>query len=185
MRPVSRPQDTDVALPEDTLLLSFSVYHPLKGYKTQEWLFVSNQTFRELQKAIYCMADHLVSPRPVAFKIGNFKPNLDTKLEDVMMAVGECYSYVHADCCEHMMLLTDIRLLQPTDSLIRLTYPLQTFACRTRRRKCETCLKHFAAIVVVDHEMLEKQTVYLCGACFQGLYPDGVGEFVAYPYYHD
>mmetsp|Transcript_4935 Transcript_4935/g.9253 ORF Transcript_4935/g.9253 Transcript_4935/m.9253 type:complete len:102 (+) Transcript_4935:1444-1749(+) len=101
------------------------------------------------------------------------------------MSVGEVYSYVHADCCEHMLILTDIRLIGPSDSFNRCAYPLQLFACRTKRRKCEACLRHFAAVVVIDDELIGKHAVFLCKDCYQGLHPEGVGEFKVYPYLHD
>lgn len=166
--------------------MNFAVHHPVKGHKTQEWQFISTQSFRELHKHIYCVADHLLSvPRQVTFKIGELKPSLSTKLEDVPMAVGEVYSYIHADCCEHMLILTDLRLISHQDSFSRSAYPRQVFACRTKRRKCEACLRHFAAVVSVDDELIGKPAAFLCEACFQGLHPEGKGEFKVYPYLHD
>ncbi|CAH3195011.1 unnamed protein product, partial [Porites evermanni] len=63
----------------------------------------------------------------------------DMVFEDLKIRLGYPYLYCHQGNCEHLIIFTDLRLLDVDDERNRNEYPLQVFKHRGKRLRCRVC----------------------------------------------
>lgn len=109
-----------------------------------------------------------------------------TKFEDLSVRLGYPQLYRHYANCEHVVVVSDIRLLATSDSLKSADYPMLRCVSSTRNLMCMICGLNEAAFVVRKTNVHLHDPTYLCQNCFVSYhYIDGRknGDFQAYRYY--
>ncbi|XP_003216487.3 snRNA-activating protein complex subunit 3 isoform X1 [Anolis carolinensis] len=110
----------------------------------------------------------------------------DYTFKDLNIKVGFPYLYCHQGDCEHIVIITDIRLIHRDDCLDRSLYPLLTRKHWLWSKKCFVCKMYTARWVTNEDSLAPQDPCFFCDVCFQMLHYDEqgnkLGEFLAYPY---
>ncbi|XP_067409214.1 snRNA-activating protein complex subunit 3 [Emydura macquarii macquarii] len=105
---------------------------------------------------------------------------------DLSIKVGFPYFYCHQGDCEHIIIITDIRLVHQDDCLDRTLYPLLIKKHWLWTRKCFACKMYTARWVTNEDSLAPEDPCFFCDVCFRMLHYDAegnkLGEFLAYPY---
>ncbi|XP_048360218.1 snRNA-activating protein complex subunit 3 [Sphaerodactylus townsendi] len=110
----------------------------------------------------------------------------DYTFNDLNIKVGFPYLYCHQGDCEHIVIITDIRLIHRDDCLDRRLYPLLIKKHWLSTKKCFVCKMYTARWVTNDDSLAPQDPSFFCDTCFQMLHYDAdgnkLGQFLAYPY---
>ncbi|KAL1023788.1 hypothetical protein UPYG_G00046180 [Umbra pygmaea] len=110
----------------------------------------------------------------------------DTYFYDLKVKVGYPYLFCHQGDCEHVVIITDIRLAHKDDCLDWKLYPLLTHKHRVLTRKCAVCHVYIGRWLTTNDPFAPVDPCLFCGRCFQMLHYDTngnkLGQFLAYPY---
>lgn len=110
----------------------------------------------------------------------------DFTFNDLNIKLGFPYLYCHQGDCEHVVVITDIRLVHHDDCLDRTLYPLLTKKHWLWTRKCFVCKMYTARWVTNNDTFAPEDPCFFCDVCFRMLHYDSegnkLGEFLAYPY---
>ncbi|KAH0628327.1 hypothetical protein JD844_009327 [Phrynosoma platyrhinos] len=110
----------------------------------------------------------------------------DYTFKDLNIKIGFPYLYCHQGDCEHIIIITDIRLIHRDDCLDRSLYPLLTRKHWLWTKKCFVCKMYTARWVTNEDSLAPQDPSFFCNICFQMLHYDAhgnkLGEFLAYPY---
>ncbi|XP_074851026.1 snRNA-activating protein complex subunit 3 [Carettochelys insculpta] len=110
----------------------------------------------------------------------------DYTFNDLSIKVGFPYLFCHQGDCEHIIIITDIRLVHQDDCLDRTLYPLLIKKHWLWTRKCFVCKTYTARWVTNEDSLAPEDPCFFCDVCFQMLHYDAegnkLGEFLAYPY---
>ncbi|XP_036095101.1 snRNA-activating protein complex subunit 3 isoform X3 [Rousettus aegyptiacus] len=110
----------------------------------------------------------------------------DFTFNDLHIKLGFPYLYCHQGDCEHVVVITDIRLVHRDDCLDRTLYPLLTKKHWLWTRKCFVCKMYTARWVTNNDSFAPEDPCFFCDVCFRMLHYDSegnkLGEFLAYPY---
>ncbi|KAG3287286.1 snRNA-activating protein complex subunit 3 [Ictidomys tridecemlineatus] len=110
----------------------------------------------------------------------------DFTFNDLNIKLGFPYLYCHQGDCEHVVVITDIRLVHYDDCLDRTLYPLLTKKHWLWTRKCFVCKMYTARWVTNSDSFAPEDPCFFCDVCFRMLHYDSegnkLGEFLAYPY---
>ncbi|XP_017275851.1 snRNA-activating protein complex subunit 3 [Kryptolebias marmoratus] len=124
-------------------------------------------------------------------KAHNFPPFSQAKMEDtrfvdLRVKLGFPYLYCHQGDCEHLVIITDIRLVHKNDCLDKRLYPLLTHKHRSLTQKCTVCHVFIGRWLTANDEFAPSDPCLFCDQCFRMLHYDAqgnkLGEFLAYPY---
>ncbi|XP_007890177.1 snRNA-activating protein complex subunit 3 [Callorhinchus milii] len=119
---------------------------------------------------------------------GNFKMAKmeDRTFNDMWIKIGCPYLYCHQGDCEHLIIITDIRLAHRDDCLDKTLYPCVIRKPWFRTRKCSVCKLYIVRWVTNNDSFAPDDPSYFCNVCFKMLHYDTdgnkMGEFLAYPY---
>ncbi|XP_070999562.1 snRNA-activating protein complex subunit 3 [Oncorhynchus clarkii lewisi] len=110
----------------------------------------------------------------------------DTRFYDLKVKVGYPYLFCHQGDCEHVVIITDIRLAHKDDCLDRKLYPLLTHKHRVMTRKCAVCHVYIGRWLTTNDPFAPNDPCLFCERCFRMLHYDEkgnkLGQFLAYPY---
>ncbi|XP_071768551.1 snRNA-activating protein complex subunit 3 [Centroberyx gerrardi] len=110
----------------------------------------------------------------------------DTRFADLKVKVGFPYLYCHQGDCEHLVIITDVRLSHKNDCLDRKLYPLLTHKHRVATRRCYVCHVFIGRWLTTNDRFAPSDPCLFCDKCFQMLHYDAhgnkLGDFLAYPY---
>ncbi|XP_052500928.1 snRNA-activating protein complex subunit 3 isoform X2 [Budorcas taxicolor] len=110
----------------------------------------------------------------------------DFTFNDLYIKVGFPYLYCHQGDCEHVVVITDIRLVHHDDCLDKTLYPLLIKKHWLWTRKCFVCKMFTARWVTNNDSFAPQDPCFFCDVCFRMLHYDAegnkLGEFLAYPY---
>ncbi|XP_072512138.1 snRNA-activating protein complex subunit 3 [Notamacropus eugenii] len=110
----------------------------------------------------------------------------DFTFNDLYIKLGFPYLYCHQGDCEHVVIITDIRLVHHDDCLDKTLYPLLTKKHWLWTRKCFVCKMYTARWVTNNDCFAPEDPCFFCDVCFRMLHYDSegnkLGEFLAYPY---
>ncbi|XP_041617298.1 snRNA-activating protein complex subunit 3 isoform X2 [Vulpes lagopus] len=110
----------------------------------------------------------------------------DFTFNDLYIKLGFPYLYCHQGDCEHVVVITDIRLAHRDDCLDRTLYPLLIKKHWLWTRKCFVCKMYTARWVTNNDSFAPEDPCFFCDVCFRMLHYDSegnkLGEFLAYPY---
>ncbi|KAK6634330.1 hypothetical protein RUM43_011730 [Polyplax serrata] len=108
-----------------------------------------------------------------------------TRIDSLKVRLGRPYVYLHQGNCEHIILFSDIRLLDSSDPNRFSLFPKIHCTGRLYGKHCMMCSDFYARWLVVGNERLTHDKAYLCNKCFISYnYVNGkkVGNFRAYKY---
>ncbi|XP_074553269.1 snRNA-activating protein complex subunit 3 [Halichoeres trimaculatus] len=110
----------------------------------------------------------------------------DTRFADLTVKVGFPYLYCHQGDCEHLIIITDVRLMHANDCLDKKLYPLLTHKHRVVTKKCAVCHVYIGRWVTTNDKLAPSDPCLFCDKCFRMLHYDAqgnkLGDFQAYPY---
>ncbi|KAJ8271659.1 hypothetical protein COCON_G00105180 [Conger conger] len=110
----------------------------------------------------------------------------DTRFRDLRIKVGYPYLYCHQGDCEHVVIITDIRLAHRDDCLDQKLYPLLTYKHRMVCRKCGVCNLYISRWITTNDSFAPTDPCLFCEICFRMLHYDTkgnkLGQFLAFPY---
>ncbi|XP_029012902.1 snRNA-activating protein complex subunit 3 [Betta splendens] len=124
-------------------------------------------------------------------KTRNFPPYSQAKMEETLFAdlkikVGFPYLYCHQGDCEHLVIITDIRLVHKGDCIDKRLYPLLIHKHRIVTQKCAVCHVFIGRWFTTNDEFAPSDPCLFCDKCFRMLHYDAegnkLGDFLAYPY---
>ncbi|KAG5329651.1 SNPC3 protein, partial [Acromyrmex charruanus] len=118
--------------------------------------------------------------------IGPFKvATMDALINSLYTKFGFPWVYQHQGCCEHLIVLTDARLVTIDDVLTSSAYPRIEKIRPISGKNCIYCGIFNVHWIVTEHDRIPHDTSYFCNRCFISYnYVDGkkVGNFKAYSY---
>lgn len=110
----------------------------------------------------------------------------DTSFYDLKIKVGFPYLYTHQGDCEHVIILTDVRLVHQDDCLDMKLYPLITHKHRVVTRKCSVCHLYISRWITTSDAFAPTDPCLFCDQCFRMFHYDDkgrkLGDFLAYAY---
>ncbi|XP_032809075.2 snRNA-activating protein complex subunit 3 [Petromyzon marinus] len=110
----------------------------------------------------------------------------DHTFNDLVLKVGFPYLYCHQGDCEHIIIVKDIRMVNPDDCQDRSLYPLLVSKHCFMSRKCLVCKIYTAKWVTNNDELAPEDPCFFCDVCFRMLHYDESGgkvcDFEAFPY---
>ncbi|KAM7394377.1 hypothetical protein PAMP_021184 [Pampus punctatissimus] len=110
----------------------------------------------------------------------------ETQLVDLKVKVGFPYLYCHQGDCEHLVIITDVRLVHKNDCLDKKLYPLLTHKHRFLTQKCAVCHVFIGRWLTTNDQFAPSVPCLFCDKCFRMLHYDAegnkLGDFLAYPY---
>ncbi|XP_071373392.1 snRNA-activating protein complex subunit 3 [Centroberyx affinis] len=110
----------------------------------------------------------------------------DMRFVDLKVKVGFPYLYCHQGDCEHLVIITDVRLSHKNDCLDRKLYPLLTHKHRVTTRRCYVCHVFIGRWLTTNDRFAPSDPCLFCDKCFRMLHYDAhdnkLGDFLAYPY---
>uniref|UniRef100_A0ABM5FS04 snRNA-activating protein complex subunit 3 n=1 Tax=Pogona vitticeps TaxID=103695 RepID=A0ABM5FS04_9SAUR len=208
---ISHKEDTEV-IPEDTSLITLSIRQ--KALERREETIMIDRACRQetfiyemdLYKSAFFYFEGIFYDdrrypecRDLSSTIIEWAESRDrgytnlqsTKMEDytfndLNVKIGFPYLYCHQGDCEHIVIITDIRLIHRDDCLDRGLYPLLTKKHWLWTKKCFVCKMYTARWVTNEDSLAPQDPSFFCDVCFQMLHYDTdgnkLGEFLAYPY---
>jgi len=112
-----------------------------------------------------------------------------TTFNDLTLGIDIPYLYCHRGNCEHIMIITDIRLLHCGDNMNKDAYPLQIFQNKIRRRKCRVCDIYPAKYVTKNDPLSPENPCFYCEQCYRPFHCKSDGtlqhDYEEYYYYHE
>uniref|UniRef100_UPI00398F1055 snRNA-activating protein complex subunit 3 n=1 Tax=Pristiophorus japonicus TaxID=55135 RepID=UPI00398F1055 len=110
----------------------------------------------------------------------------DYTFNDMYIKVGFPYLYGHQGDCEHLIIITDIRVIHRDDCLDKTLYPCVIKKPWLWTRKCSVCKLYIVRWVTNNDRFAPEDPCFFCDVCFRMLHYDAdgnkMGEFLAYPY---
>ncbi|XP_061486263.1 snRNA-activating protein complex subunit 3 isoform X3 [Rhineura floridana] len=188
-----RPKDPVNLVKEAELVLTLSIFYPVifqkDLYKSAFFYFEGifyndrrNPECRDLSRTIIEWAES----RDRGYENLQAAIMEDYTFNDLNIKIGFPYLYCHQGDCEHIVIITDIRLIHRDDCLDRSLYPLLTKKHWLWTKKCFVCKMYTARWVTNDDSLAPQDPSFFCDVCFQMLHYDAdgnkLGEFLAYPY---
>ncbi|XP_059826114.1 snRNA-activating protein complex subunit 3 isoform X1 [Hypanus sabinus] len=110
----------------------------------------------------------------------------DYTFNEMCIKVGYPYLYCHQGDCEHLVIITDIRVVHHDDCLDKTLYPCIIKKPWMWTRKCSVCKLFIVRWVTNNDSFAPQDPCFFCDTCFRMLHYDTdgnkLGEFLAYPY---
>ncbi|XP_046691356.1 snRNA-activating protein complex subunit 3 isoform X2 [Silurus meridionalis] len=110
----------------------------------------------------------------------------EVTFSDLKVKVGFPYLYCHQGDCEHVIILTDVRLVHRDDCLDKKLYPLLSHKHRVVTRKCCVCHLYISRWITTNDAVAPMDPCLYCDQCFRLLHYDRdgnkLGDFQAYAY---
>jgi len=107
---------------------------------------------------------------------------------EVPFRLARFYVFVHEEICEHLIMITDIRMLDINVDLINAEqYPRLMSRARTMWRSCDICSNGRASKVVFGDRFAPESPCFFCEPCYNLLHYNQQGlllydDFEVYPY---
>jgi hypothetical protein len=143
--------------------------------------------FNYYQKSLYCKNFYRSS------EIYEELSMSDMKIDDVPMRIGYPYLYRHIDNCDHMIILSDIRLADKHDKqLTDEEECMVTYQKKLKRRICDACAFYYAKFISINDPLggVNNKVVFMCEFCLKKLHEKEIKEntltsLKLIPYFHD
>ncbi|XP_076247649.1 proximal sequence element A Pbp49 [Calliopsis andreniformis] len=120
-------------------------------------------------------------------KLGPFKTAAmeNCTIDSLFLRFGFPWVYKHQGGCEHLIVFSDARLINCSDSLVTCSYPRIERLRPVSSKFCMICGVYNVQWITMEHERIPHNPCYFCDTCFKSYnYIDGkkVGNFQAYAY---
>lgn len=90
----------------------------------------------------------------------------ETKFEDLQIRIGYPCVYQHHGACEHIFCITNIDLIDNSDSLLKSDYPKLNYLSKRREILCDICSQTDATFLVTNCPLHVKDASRMCSRCF-------------------
>ncbi|XP_061875138.1 snRNA-activating protein complex subunit 3 isoform X2 [Colius striatus] len=188
-----RPDNPTDLVEEGELLLTLNIFYPVifqkDLYKSAffyfEGIFYNDKRYPECRDLSRTIIQWSVSHDRGYGNLRCAKME-DYTFNDLSLKIGFPYLFCHQGNCEHIIIVTDIRLIHYDDCLDRNLYPLLIKKHWLCTRKCFVCKMYTARWVTNKDSLAPEDPCFFCDVCFRMLHYDvegnKLGEFLAYPY---
>ena len=88
------------------------------------------------------------------------------------------YVFLHRGCCEHSIVVNEIRLIHSSDNQSLSAYPICTYLAKTQRTLCRVCDLKNGAWVTFDDRLAPENPCVFCDVCFDLFHKDDEGNFI-------
>ena len=115
----------------------------------------------------------------------------NTKFNDINLRLGSHYLYCHQGDCEHCIIVTDMRLINPKkDCMNEYAYPVCIYKQILKRQKCGVCDMYPAVYVTYGDKYTTHNPFFFCKRCWHAFHYDKNGrllysDFKVFDYIHD
>ncbi|KAK4364133.1 hypothetical protein RND71_015491 [Anisodus tanguticus] len=154
-----------------------------KSEALEKWESIASGELPKKQKEIF---GSKIGPQFPHFKALEMQK---ARFCDLRFRLGAGYLYCHQGDCKHLVVVRDMRLINPEDVQNRAAYPLITYQPKLRFQKCSVCKIFKAVKVTVDDKWAAENPCYFCDLCYYMLhYVDGsllYDDFSVYEYLHE
>lgn len=89
-----------------------------------------------------------------------------TKFDDLRIRIGYPCVYQHHGACEHIFCITNIDLIDNSDSLLQSDYPKLSYLSKRREILCEICSQTDATFMITNCPLHAKDPTRMCDRCF-------------------
>ncbi|XP_011706096.1 PREDICTED: snRNA-activating protein complex subunit 3 isoform X2 [Wasmannia auropunctata] len=155
------------------------------GYKSG-FFYIEDTFYNDLSEPSNIDYSNIIMEWAAARDIGPFKvATMDAQINSLCTKFGFPWVYQHQGCCEHLIVLTDARLLTIDDVLVSSAYPRIEKIRPISGKNCIYCGMFNVHWIVTEHDRIPHDISYFCNRCFISYnYVDGkkVGNFKAYSY---
>jgi snRNA-activating protein complex subunit 3 len=141
----------------------------LKDIVKSGYFFIENTFYND-----YRNGNNDCSNEPIEWaqkiKFGNLlkRDMNETKFIDLNFRIDFPYLYCHLGNCEHLILFTSIKLVNPaTDCYVLSQYPILKDKTRGRFTFCWLCNKLYAKWIVCNSQFAVDDPTFLCDRCFR------------------
>ncbi|KAM6227656.1 snRNA-activating protein complex subunit 3 isoform 2-T2 [Spheniscus humboldti] len=188
-----RPENPTDLVEEGELLLTLNIFYPVifqkDLYKSAffyfEGIFYNDKRYPECRDLSRTIIEWSESHDRGYGNLQSVKME-DYTFNDLSLKIGFPYLFCHQGNCEHIIIITDIRLIHHDDCLDRKLYPLLIKKHWLCTRKCFVCKMYTARWVTNKDSLAPEDPCFFCDVCFRMLHYDvegnKLGEFLAYPY---
>ncbi|GAB1605219.1 snRNA-activating protein complex subunit 3-like isoform X1 [Argonauta hians] len=111
----------------------------------------------------------------------------ETRFCDLAIRVGHPYIYMHQGSCEHILVVSDIRMMHPYDSFNIHDYPLLVRRPSKKRTVCRICAYESARWMTEGSLNSLEDPSFFCQVCFRSIHYDKdgkkIGNFKAYKFF--
>ncbi|ETO37015.1 hypothetical protein RFI_00047, partial [Reticulomyxa filosa] len=101
-----------------------------------------------------------------------------TRFFDLNLRLGSHYLFVHQGNCEHIIVVTSIRMAHRSDPVNIFAYPFTSFQQLLRRQKCYVCEMFPAKFVTYGDKYTTHNPFYFCQKCYFPLHYDRNGNLL-------
>lgn len=108
----------------------------------------------------------------------------NVQIIDLKIRLGQPYLFLHQGRCEHLIVFTDLRLLNAGDVQNASDYPIRLYDT-IQQKLCCVCYSTVAGLVVTESDRLPMAPAFFCTKCFTSFHYDNgqrIGNFKAYHY---
>ncbi|XP_068090964.1 snRNA-activating protein complex subunit 3 isoform X2 [Hyperolius riggenbachi] len=189
----TRPEDPSDMVEEGELLLTLNVVYPIilhrdlfkSAFFFFEGAFYNDMRYPECRDLSRTITEWAES-RDRGYGKFQVAKMEDYTFNDLHIKIGYPYLYCHQGDCEHIVTITDIRLIHHDDCLDRNLYPLHVRKHWFYSRKCHVCKLYIAKWVTNNDSFAPDDPCFFCDVCFKMLHYDNegnkLGDFLAYAY---
>ncbi|KAJ4810048.1 snRNA-activating protein complex subunit [Rhynchospora pubera] len=131
-----------------------------QGEASAKWDAILSGALRKKQKEL--LGDLEASSLP-KFKTAHMQK---TCFSNVRFRLGNGHLYCHQGNCRHLIVIRDMRLLDPDDAQMQGDYPMLIYQLRTKYRKCSVCRIYHANKMTVDDKWASVNPCYFCLNCY-------------------
>lgn len=90
----------------------------------------------------------------------------DITIHELRIRLGFPYLFVHHGCCEHLIVMQEVRLPHAGDAPCTHMYPLLIQTTKNMPKKCEMCGCVVASLAVINGSSLPKSPFRICDDCY-------------------
>lgn len=97
-----------------------------------------------------------------------------TKFDDLTLRLGHPYLFMHQADCEHLIVISDIRMFNPkNDSALRQDYPMYNHIRRRVAVSCNLCKLNVGKWFTQNDDRVPHQPFFFCDNCYHSFCGDG------------
>lgn len=116
----------------------------------------------------------------------------DYRINQIPFRIGYPYLFRHIDYCDHMVILSDVRLSDKYDKFVDEEKCVVTYQKKLKRRICDTCAFYYAKFISINDPIggVNNKVIFICEFCLKKLHDKEVKEntlstIKLIPYFHD
>jgi len=116
----------------------------------------------------------------------------EVRINDLNLRVGYPYLFRHIENCDHMIMISDIRLSDNYDNLNQDIKTMVSYQRKLKRQICDACSFYYARFISINDKFCGDSTkiIFFCDECLKKLHKrsfqsEVIKNVKLIPYYHD